>query len=434
MIRFAFTALALMGISSCQSGATYLRGEITGLNRDSVYLFQWDAGRWQIVGRAAVQEGEFSFSGPRPAPGFYWWGVSPQEGDLFYLSAKEVPIIKGSVQDLFQRYTCENAKEAAEFLTLKRTLARLFQAFQQQAGDTLTKRTLERQMDSLIIQAAKSTNPAVRLYAPFYKGIDYVPGASPQATWENLIRNLWSAVPLGDERLASIPELFGRFQYTWQVALAVMPEDSLLSYLMRWDALQKAPLAVQKNSIVALLAAAQQTGRSDLFMSAAELFIKRFAEDDRKAQLEGLLQAEGTLRKGQPAPDIVLPGPDGQVRKLSELRGRWVLIDFWASWCRPCRMENPNVVRLYQKYHPKGFEIFGVSLDQQREAWLRAIEQDKLTWVHVSDLKGWQSAAAQLYRVNGIPYTVLVDPEGRIVAKGLRGPALEERLRTIYGE
>lgn len=435
MIRLVFLAFTLMGVSSCQSGSNvYLKGEVTGLGRDSVYLFRWDAGRWQVTARAAVRNGAFSFSGVRPAPGFYWWGVSPQEGDLLYLSAKEVPILKGQVQELFERYTLENAKEAAEFLGLKRQLSALYRALPQQVSDTLAKKALEKRLDSLFSRAAQSPNLAVRLYAPFYRAPSYKPGSTPQSSWENLIQSVWADIALTDERLAGLPELFGRFQYTWQVALALIPEDSLLSYLSRWPELNKAPRAIQKNAIVALLAASQQSGRSDLFLSAAELFVKGFPEDERKAQLESLLSAEGSLRKGQPAPDIALPDTGGRLRKLSELRGRWVLIDFWASWCRPCRMENPNVVRLYQEYHPKGFEIFGVSLDQQREAWLRAIEQDRLTWIHVSDLKGWQNAAAQLYRVNGIPYTVLIDPEGRIVAKGLRGPALEEKLRAIYGE
>ena len=113
------------------------------------------------------------------------------------------------------------------------------------------------------------------------------------------------------------------------------------------------------------------------------------------------------------------------------MRGKYVLIDFWASWCGPCRKENPNVVRLYNQYKDKNFEIFGVSLDQDREKWLKAIQDDNLTWTHVSDLKFWQSAAAQLYNVNSIPATVLIDPQGKIVAKNLRGQALEDKVAQL---
>ncbi|MFB9862034.1 redoxin domain-containing protein [Rufibacter immobilis] len=142
----------------------------------------------------------------------------------------------------------------------------------------------------------------------------------------------------------------------------------------------------------------------------------------------------GQLRStalGSAAPDIKLPSPQGPEISLASLRGKYVLIDFWASWCGPCRQENPNVVRMYNKYKDKGFEIFGVSLDQDRAKWLKAIENDKLTWPHVSDLKGWESSAATLYGVTAIPQTVLLDKEGKIIAKNLRGAALEEKLASL---
>ncbi|GAB4376838.1 MAG: TlpA disulfide reductase family protein [Salibacteraceae bacterium] len=138
------------------------------------------------------------------------------------------------------------------------------------------------------------------------------------------------------------------------------------------------------------------------------------------------------LAPGSVAPDFTLPQPDGTPLSLSDLRGKYVLIDFWASWCGPCRKENPNVKRVYEKYRDKGFEILGVSLDKNRNAWLAAIEQDGLSWKHVSDLKYWQSEVVPVYQVQGIPLTYLIDPEGKIVAKNLRGPALEKKLAEIF--
>jgi peroxiredoxin len=137
---------------------------------------------------------------------------------------------------------------------------------------------------------------------------------------------------------------------------------------------------------------------------------------------------------GSPAPEITLPAPSGTDFSLSSLRGKVVLIDFWASWCGPCRRENPNVVRLYKTYKDYGFDILGVSLDNNRDLWLKAIEADGLIWHHVSDLKYWQSAGAQLYGVSSIPYTVLVDRDGKIVAKNLRGEELEEKVKEILLE
>ena len=122
---------------------------------------------------------------------------------------------------------------------------------------------------------------------------------------------------------------------------------------------------------------------------------------------------------------------DGKKVSLSDFKGKYVLIDFWASWCRPCRMENPNVVAAYNRFKNKGFTVLGVSMDSNRDPWLAAIQQDNLTWTHVSDLKGWGNEVGKLYGVTGIPQNYLIDKEGKIVAKDLRGPALDEKLAEI---
>jgi peroxiredoxin len=136
---------------------------------------------------------------------------------------------------------------------------------------------------------------------------------------------------------------------------------------------------------------------------------------------------------GQEAPDFTLNSPDGKPVALSSLRGKYVLIDFWASWCGPCRMENPNVVRMYDKFKDKGFDIYGVSLDDNEKSWKAAITKDNLKWQHGSELKKWNSGVAQTYGVNAIPATFLIDKEGKIIAKNLRGPALESKLTELLG-
>ncbi len=138
---------------------------------------------------------------------------------------------------------------------------------------------------------------------------------------------------------------------------------------------------------------------------------------------------------GMVAPELEFTDPNGQTRKLSDLRGKVVLVDFWASWCGPCRKENPHVVAMYHKYHDKGFDIFSVSLDNRAENWKAAIAKDGLVWPnHVSDLKGWSSEAAKIYGVSSIPCTFLLDKDGKILARGLRGEALTQALKQIFGE
>ena len=147
--------------------------------------------------------------------------------------------------------------------------------------------------------------------------------------------------------------------------------------------------------------------------------LKTMAEANEKTALNAM------------APDFEGMSPDGKIVKLSEFKGKYVLIDFWASWCGPCRQENPKVVKLYNDFKEKGFEILGVSLDQEKDQWTSAISEDQLTWSHISDLKGWKSSIAALYGVQGIPQNFLIDREGKIIAKALRGQGLGEKLMEL---
>ncbi|MCS7189130.1 MAG: TlpA disulfide reductase family protein [Bacteroidia bacterium] len=413
--------------SACQSQPSVFTGEIRGFNRDSLYLFRWESARWERIAATKVEAGRFAFKTKIPA-GIYLWGISPQEGDIIWLEEKESSHIQGDAYNLFQHYTYEKGLTNQSLLNLRRTASSLYQLLSQTPQDP----ALQSRLDSLLKSAEKSPYPIVRLYGRLLRPVPPLNYqiSPPRSTWETLVNNFWKEVPLTDPYLPQLPEVFSRFQAFWQNALSFIIEDSLLTYAAGWVNTLSIPL--QQNAWLALVDIAQRYQRTDVMLSAAEAFLKVAPNDPKKPQLESFIKAEGALRKGQPAPDIALPDPEGKIRRLSELRGKWVLIDFWASWCRPCRMENPTVVRLYEKYHSQGFEIFGVSLDYNKEAWINAIQTDKLNWIHVSDLKGWQSAGAQLYRVSGIPFTVLVDPEGRIAAKGLRGASLEQRLKEIF--
>ncbi|HEX2606413.1 MAG TPA: TlpA disulfide reductase family protein [Flavisolibacter sp.] len=150
----------------------------------------------------------------------------------------------------------------------------------------------------------------------------------------------------------------------------------------------------------------------------------RFPKDASLAAIQKKMQP-------QQAPDFTLPDTTGTPVSLASFKGKYVLVDFWASWCGPCREENPNVVRVYNKYKDKNFTVLGVSLDRTKKAWVDAIRNDGLTWTHVSDLQYWNNAAAALYKVEGIPYNVLIDPNGKIIGESLRGEDLDRKLSEV---
>ena len=175
-------------------------------------------------------------------------------------------------------------------------------------------------------------------------------------------------------------------------------------------------------------ALAEQMQKANLTGKQAKAFINfvTTAKSEMAAQASQVAVVEGAL-----APDITLENTKGQVISLSSLRGKYVLIDFWASWCKPCRQENPNVVRMYTKYKDKGFEVYSISLDDNKNAWLKAVETDGMIWTNVLGKKNGSSAVALQYSIQVIPTTYLLDKEGKIIAKNLRGAALEQKLGAI---
>ena len=183
------------------------------------------------------------------------------------------------------------------------------------------------------------------------------------------------------------------------------------------------------------------------FESSLQALVKKFPgnallTDMQKEHEQQLAQQQAQMEEmqkrekenswiGKDAPELVLPDANGKLISLASFKGKYLLVDFWASWCGPCRGENPNVVKAYNEFKGKNFAILGVSLDKEKEPWQQAIQDDKLTWTHVSDLKFWNSKAVETFKFEGIPFNVLIDPQGKIIAESLRGEALENKLKEV---
>ncbi|WP_293305987.1 TlpA disulfide reductase family protein [Pedobacter sp. UBA5917] len=200
--------------------------------------------------------------------------------------------------------------------------------------------------------------------------------------------------------------------------------------------IQAAFIKAHPNSIISLSALKDYAGMvpdGDATLAVFAFLSKDIRESAAGKKFEEVLKTAAKLGIGKMAPDFSAPDTADKSVSLSSYKGKYVLVDFWASWCVPCRAENPNLVKSYNRFHQKGLEVLGVSLDQKKENWVKAIQEDGLTWAHVSDLKYWKSDIAKLYQVNAVPQNYLIGPDGKIIAKNLRGEALNVKLAEILG-
>ena len=194
------------------------------------------------------------------------------------------------------------------------------------------------------------------------------------------------------------------------------------------------------NALFSILLLTEMVSRKDIGSAEASTISNTFSPKLTATQsfinLQNLINSMKKADIGGTAPNFTAPTPDGDMLSLNDVLGKYTIIDFWASWCRPCRRENPNVVKVYNKYHDKGLNIIGVSLDKegQKDRWVKAIEDDKLTWHHVSNLKFWSDPIAKSYNVRSIPATFLLDENGNVIAKNLRGNALETKIASLLGD
>lgn len=387
-------ALAIVfALASCSNnGKTSIEGSVDIEGVDKVYLAMFTTTGIKELDTATVADGKFSFPIEKDTAKFYLLTTSDQYRIPLYMQPGEQMEITLTGQEVQDRmYEIKGSPESEHILNINKitvdvTLKR--DSLNKFLGDPSNTMSPDEKRNAAQNGHAKIINDATQRFKAM---IDEDPG-----------------------RMGNI-HIFSQ---------AAGPRESFLNVQRDFEYFERVANAVKERYV-------------------GDQFAEAFADQVQsvKEQLAAQAEMEKTRQRivpGSEVPEIAMPDPDGNERKLSDLKGSVVLVDFWAYWCKPCRLENPNLVRMYNDYKDKGFTVFSVSLDglpQQPNAkqdWISAIEQDGLAWDnHVSDLKGWDSDAVNKFGFSGIPYTVLVDREGKVVATGLRGPALEEKIKEV---
>jgi thiol-disulfide isomerase/thioredoxin len=441
-----------------KNGPSYtISGEIAGTEADTIRLYEYLGWDLQVVGKWALKkEGDkstFAITVTVPAKGVYSIGLKPENRvDIVLNEDKKIQFTARSV-DISSSIQFQTGKENLEYQVYAKRM-RVYQGKIREAENNLQQVSMSQDKGKIeaVLMQRSSAMSAQQFYqdsvirsGSILAKVAILQGYRPYGTdsadkkkYPNEVSyftaNFIPEKVLKDSSYAYIPLLFDKAQFfVRQLVENDQDFDAITKQVDKMLAMSPKGTRHQMLFLQGLISGAASMQNVDLYVHFADLFIERFPTNLKSEKLKGDVAKYGQLRIGKPAPDIVANDKDGKPLKLSSLKGKIVLIDFWASWCGPCRRENPNVVRIYNRFKDKGFEIYSYSLDQDKNAWLKAITDDKLIWPsHSSDLMGWRSPGSGAYGVTGIPFTVLLDRKGNILAKGLRGQQLEQKLENLF--
>lgn len=378
IILLALTAITFYSCSDSNSGNSSgfeIKGNLSNSKGESIYLEKLSQQGVVAVDSTSIDEkGEFTLNHYSPSLGFYRLRIAESNFAMMVLDSAQKITVSGDARNLGSTFKVEGSPDTKLFLEYS-SLAQ---------GHKMRTDSLENvfrtAMITMKLDSVRADSLSKELQKPYEEMIHQYSEVVAKKIKENA-SSFASIMPIQQLR----------------------PEE----YIDVYKALDK--------------------GLSEKYPDNKD--IKSFHGMVQQAEM--MVQRTQAIKVGADAPELILPMPNDKDLALSSMKGKVVLIDFWASWCAPCRKELPNVKRCYEKYKNKGFEILGVSLDKDRDAWLGAISSEGLTWPQVSDLKFWQSEACQIYAVQSIPYTVLIDKEGKIIATNLRGAELDKKLAEV---